>query len=301
MRKFARKKTTSVSSNDKELMAKTTKTTTLDDAQQKMVTLSLSTTGTAPTATRETRVADDLLCPLTLELPFVPVTAEDGHVYEQSAIRKHFQARKDQNLPLTSPMTNHHIGDRLLAAPHVKNIIESLIREHVLTGELVLTWKKTAKQHKDKETWLMLAQNGNVEAMSTVGYNYLWGYGAFEHDSPLGFAWTQKAHNAGDVIATGRMGYYLVAGCGVKRCQKLGLMYLGIAAGQGFDLSAYFLGIGFAEGRYGLGMDRIEAIRWLEKCLDQSSSFKRLNQVCKQNARKKLKELKNPPPSQANI
>eukprot|EP00977_Amphora_coffeiformis_P004765 scaffold1019_cov172-Amphora_coffeaeformis.AAC.18 len=299
MRKFARKKTTLASPSDGCKQAMTTTAANVKNSQPEMVPAKTATTTTTTTAPSETRIADDLTCPITLELPYIPVTAQDGHVYEQSAIQKHFQTRRAQNLPLTSPMTNQRMGDRLLPAPRVKNLIETLIREHVLTGELVTSWKKTAKQHKDKAAWLALAQKGNVEAMSTVGYHYLWGYGAFEHDSPLGFAWTQKAHEAGDVIATGRMGYYLVAGCGVKRCQKLGLTYLGIAAGQGFDLSAYFLGIGFAEGRYGLDVNEKEAIRWLERCLDPSSFFKRLNQVCKQNARQKLQELKKPPPLEA--
>ena len=149
MKKFARKTTVLAprksSDHGTEPSTRTTPATNLKHSQP-----STSTT----TAPSETRVADDLLCPLTLELPFVPVTAEDGHVYEQSAIRKHFQTRRDQNLPLTSPLTNQRMGDRLLAAPRVKSLIETLIHERVLTGELADAWKKTAKQHKDKQKWL---------------------------------------------------------------------------------------------------------------------------------------------------
>ena len=45
-------------------------------------------------------VANDWLCPLTHELPFDPVTAEDGHIYERAAIERVLQ-RGNGLSPLT--------------------------------------------------------------------------------------------------------------------------------------------------------------------------------------------------------
>lgn len=234
---------------------------------------------------------DHLLCPITLELPFEPVMAQDGFVYDKKAIQTHIQTRRDQKLELNSPLTNRRMGDTLLPAPHVKELIGAMIQKGAVPGELADAWNRTAQQHREKEEWLRQARAGDAHAMSTVGYHYMWGYGAFEHDGPAGLAWTRRAHEAGDVVATGRLGFYLVAGCGTQRCHRHGLLYLGIAAAQGSDISAYVLGIGFADGRYGLDASPLEAVRWLQKCLDPSCKFQRLNKVCQENARQRLRDL----------
>eukprot|EP00550_Attheya_septentrionalis_P003018 CAMPEP_0198281798 /NCGR_PEP_ID=MMETSP1449-20131203/1671_1 /TAXON_ID=420275 /ORGANISM="Attheya septentrionalis, Strain CCMP2084" /LENGTH=90 /DNA_ID=CAMNT_0043977717 /DNA_START=9 /DNA_END=277 /DNA_ORIENTATION=+ len=39
-----------------------------------------------PSKRRKLSPSDELVCPITLDLPFDPVTAEDGRVYERSAI-----------------------------------------------------------------------------------------------------------------------------------------------------------------------------------------------------------------------
>lgn len=58
---------------------------------------------------------DDLICPITHELPFVPVMAEDGRVYERSAIEEYF--KKNVEGEVKSPMTGEMIGKGLLPAP----------------------------------------------------------------------------------------------------------------------------------------------------------------------------------------
>ena len=58
--------------------------------------------------------ADEFLCPITQELPVDPVIAEDGHIYERSAIGQ-WLARSDK-----SPHTNQPMGKSLLPALQVK-------------------------------------------------------------------------------------------------------------------------------------------------------------------------------------
>ena len=76
---------------------------------------------TAATATKEEHkrfrsaideMAEELVCPITQELPVDPVTAEDGRVYERSAIEAHIRGRSAE--ALKSPITNEPMGPRLL-------------------------------------------------------------------------------------------------------------------------------------------------------------------------------------------
>ena len=67
-------------------------------------------------------VVSNVLCPITLSLPIEPVMAEDGNVYELTAIQTHLNNRK------TSPVTNMAMGNKLIPAPHVTNIIYAMKR-----------------------------------------------------------------------------------------------------------------------------------------------------------------------------
>ena len=66
-------------------------------------------------------MADEFICPITSELPLDPVTAEDGRVYERSAIEKWFAQRPERRVK--SPITNELMGKRLLPAVQVRNNI----------------------------------------------------------------------------------------------------------------------------------------------------------------------------------
>jgi hypothetical protein len=87
--------------------------------------------------------ADDLICLITLELPWDPVMAEDGRVYERNAIEEHFNQHQGA---LKSPITNKEMGQRLVRAPQIKSLIETLIENGGLDGELAVTW--TARDKK---------------------------------------------------------------------------------------------------------------------------------------------------------
>ena len=52
----------------------------------------------------------ELVCPITFSLPVDPVTAEDGNVYERSAIEDWLEKQRK------SPVTNLAMGTRLLPA-----------------------------------------------------------------------------------------------------------------------------------------------------------------------------------------
>ena len=60
------------------------------------------------------------LCPISHTLPVVPVIAEDGHIYEQEAIKKWFLEKS------TSPLTNKPMGRRLIPSHAARQTIEAL-------------------------------------------------------------------------------------------------------------------------------------------------------------------------------
>ena len=84
----------------------------------------------------------ELVCPITLSLPFEPVIADDGKVYERSAIEEWL---KQQG---RSPSTNLPMGSRLLPALHVKNMIRTMVTSGTLTGDKADEWELRRKEEE---------------------------------------------------------------------------------------------------------------------------------------------------------
>ena len=89
-----------------------------------------------------TTIAKEFVCPITQELPIQPVTAEDGKIYEETAIRDWF-SKKDGDP--TSPSTGAVIGTKLLPAPQARNTIEALVESGAIEGEIAEAWKEKLK------------------------------------------------------------------------------------------------------------------------------------------------------------
>lgn len=236
-------------------------------------------------------VADDLVCPITLELPWDPVTAEDGRVYERLAIEKHIKAR--QGRQVQSPITNAPMGKKLYPAPQHKNTIETLVESGVIKGELAKQWKKKIEEKEAMEELLKKAESGDGEAQERLALNYEFGWNGFVEDKKLAYTWYRKAHDLGQLYATANLGYMLNTGTGVAECNKQGNHYVGLAAGRGSAFAAIQLGLSFAYGRHGLPVDTKEAIHWLKKSLSDDLPSDRLNQTYRDWARAKLQELEN--------
>jgi len=77
----------------------------------------------------------ELVCPITFSLPVDPVMAEDGKVYERSAIEEYL------NKQHKSPWTNLPMGTNLLPALQIKNMIRTMVTSGTLTGDKVDEWK----------------------------------------------------------------------------------------------------------------------------------------------------------------
>uniref|UniRef100_A0A7S3L3N6 U-box domain-containing protein n=1 Tax=Amphora coffeiformis TaxID=265554 RepID=A0A7S3L3N6_9STRA len=253
----------------------------------------------SPPKRQKKKLTDDLICPITLELPFQPVFAEDGRIYDKPAIEQHLEVcKREESGVLRSPLTNQPMGASLYPAPQIKNLIESMIENGTVEESLLEAWNKRVKEDKAAQELLKKAQAGDAEAMARVGHRFLNGADGFKKDVRLAYSWCQKAHDAGSVYGTARLGYHLARGLGTgKKCSE-GIMYMGLAAGRGSDYAAYVLGRGFAEGKFGLYANSEKATEWLEKCLDPSCVFKNLNDEMKDKAREMIEELRKPGPDE---
>ncbi|CAB9508797.1 SAM and U-box domain-containing protein 1 [Seminavis robusta] len=206
--------------------------------------------------------ADDLICPITHELLWDPVTAEDGHFYEKEAIEEWIAVNS------RSPHTNEPIGNRLLPAPQIKSLIETLIQAGVIDGALADAWNekdRAFRVNRNKDDLIRKAGSGNRTAMLNLARNYRIGLGGFDKDENLAYHLYETARDAGSVKATARVGICFCTGKGVSKATRRGVYFLTKAAFKGSDLASYELGMALADGKYGLYADEKEAIEWLQK------------------------------------
>jgi U-box domain len=230
---------------------------------------------------------EDLICPITLELPWDPVMAEDGRVYDRPAIEEHFK-----NQGVRSPMTNVKMGKRLVPAPQIKNIIGSLVENGMIGVDLASKWNEKVEEQKAMADLLKMAKGGDADAMYRVAVGHCAASHGFKLDLNAAMSWCRKAHHAGSIKGTALLGSM----CAVDaKYQAEGTMYLGIAAAQGSNYAAYFLGLARAEGWYGLSANKDEAIYWLEKALGDCSLDHLMSEHMKDYTRAQLNILKSAP------
>ena len=237
-------------------------------------------------------VSDDLICPITHELPFNPVTAEDGFIYERRAIEQHIQS-KGKRTSLKSPITNERIGKRLLPAVQQKNLIQTLVDSGVITGDLAKNWNQKREVQQSMDLLLKIAESGkNTKAMVKIAHQYASGNICFAPNKKLAFMWYRRAHVAGDVLGTALTGRCLVEGTGTAPNSAEGFVYLTSAAEQGSDVAAFNIGFYFAKGACGLPCNKRESIVWLEKCLGPSCTLKNLTATAKKQAKEQVQEMR---------
>lgn len=71
-----------------------------------------------------TSLAIEFLCPICHVLPFDPVMAEDGFVYDRRCIEQAIAQRLEQSGEITSPMTGETMGCVLITSTSVKETIK---------------------------------------------------------------------------------------------------------------------------------------------------------------------------------
>ena len=161
---------------------------------------------------------DELVCPISLELPVEPVMAEDGRIYERNKIEEFFLQYPGEN-EVKSPYTNEMMKKGLIPALQHKNVTNCLIEGKVIVGPLADTWKKKTKERDQGLQIKREAEGGNVTSMCTLSLAYAKGSHGFKQDFPLAFTWMKKAHDLGSIIATAFLGeFYLGGAASEPRC-----------------------------------------------------------------------------------
>eukprot|EP00978_Attheya_sp_CCMP212_P035059 scaffold150524_cov51-Attheya_sp.AAC.1 len=233
---------------------------------------------------------EHLLCPILLQLPFNAVMAEDGQIYEQSAILEHFEANGH-----TSPITRAAIGDKLIPSVQIKSLIESAIWDGLITGELADNWKAKEGERNEFDELVRKAEGGDTVAMFSVGLSYFLGEKGVGKDGKAAYEWWKRASDKGNVRGMGIVGSCLldsVEGIDVENNVASGIMHLTMAAERGSDTACIRLGLVLANGIDDLPKDPSKAVYFLTKGLSGACEHCHAHIDLKEEARVDLRRLK---------
>ena len=233
-------------------------------------------------------IAKEVICPITHELPIKPVTAEDGKIYEEKAIREWF-LQKDGDP--TSPSTGAVIGTRLLPAPQARNIIEELVKSGDIDDELATAWKQKLADEKVVKEWRAKAEGGDGNAMYRLGYWYQEGLHGLAKDEVQARAWYELSAAERDPKGMAMFSSHLLRGIGGPQDNVFGVMNVTQAAELGSEYGAYLLGKAFMTGFWGLPKDPARARFWLRKVADDECAHKQLTDLARADAVECLRAL----------
>jgi len=230
-------------------------------------------------------VAADLVCPITQELPFDPVMAEDGKIYERNAIVKWLGRER------TSPVTRAHMGRRIIPAIQTKNTISTLIKSGAIEGEMAEAWQKRLADEKRVQELRAKAEGGDGDAMYLLGTWYGHGQYGLAKDAAQSRTWYERSAATRDPRGMTGFGVCLLLGYGGPKNTSLGWVYITDAAHLGSDLGAYRLGEAFLKGFHNLPKDRVQTRFWLKKVVGGECKHKHLRREAIAEAKKWLREL----------
>ena len=233
-------------------------------------------------------IAREFICPITHELPIKPVTAEDGKIYEEKAIRE-WWSQKDGDP--TSPSTGAVIGTKLLPAPQARNTIEALVKSGAIAGEIAEAWTTKLEDETAVKEIRAMAERGDGDAMWMLGGWTAKGCGGLAKDMAQARAWFERSAAVRYPRGIACFGRCLLLGIGGPKDNALGLVMAGQAAALGSDHGAYLLGKAFFKGCFGLPKDAAQARFWLKKIFDGACEHKHLNDEGKAKAARFLRKL----------
>lgn len=187
-------------------------------------------------------VVDELLCPITQQLPVDPVMAQDGRVYDREAIKEWIDTKKklvknkyswqkEENFLVRSPSTNKKMGITLTEATQVRNTIEHLVKSGAVEDEKAEAVKEQLATEK-------AANEGDGEAIYKMGRQLYDKAQDMQDDCDRDEApynqWFKRGAELHDPSCMAAYGSYLCR----DNDEVLGLFYLGRAADK-TDEAAY--------------------------------------------------------------
>ena len=200
-----------------------------------------------------------LVCAITQELPLDPVTAEDGNIYERSAIEEWLKQQQK------SPLTNQPMGSKLLPAFQVRSMIETMVRSGAIGGEVAESWRKRLEVEQEVARVKERADGGDVEAMLLLAKMYHVGRDGLKKDAKQSFRWVERAAKAGHVTGIRTLGVFYIGGHGVAKDSLMGLVLVTEAATKGDASACYLLGGWYKDGIRGLPQSAEQTRKWYER------------------------------------
>ena len=203
--------------------------------------------------------ASEFLCPITQELPIDPVIAEDGRVYERSAIVEWLERNEK------SPHTNEPMGKKLLPALQVKNMIKAMVQSGALSGDKCAAWTLKLEQEEEIEGLRQRAEAGDVRAMTTLAQKYQYGSDGVKKDPVACFQWAKRAADLDDPRGLTLVADAHLDGDGTTKDTVTGFIEMGQAAALGSEHACYVLAYAYHGGLYGLKKDSSKVRYWAAK------------------------------------
>mmetsp|Transcript_7093 Transcript_7093/g.14780 ORF Transcript_7093/g.14780 Transcript_7093/m.14780 type:complete len:253 (-) Transcript_7093:80-838(-) len=161
-------------------------------------------------------VTQPLICPITHELMVDPVYAEDGHIYELSAIKKWMlQNSMSPCVPSFRLQKEFFFPVRI-----IQQLIETLVKFGVVDDTFAEEWKKNKKEFDlakaekmFKEGRIMdAAKLGFPKAQGEVSKWYFFATNGMEKDLPKSLEWARKAAEGGDRVSQIQMVDFYILG-----------------------------------------------------------------------------------------
>ena len=211
-------------------------------------------------------MADEWICPITTELPLDPVTAEDGHTYDRSAIK---ELIRTQGASLKSPITNLAMGSRLFPSTQARNTIEKLVRSGAIGGDKAERWLERLSDEELIKKTVQKAEGGNVFAMHNLSLWHLTGKHGLRHGGPplpsdmvASFRWAKKGADLLDPACMAQAGTYIMLGLGTEEQVADGAATLVEAAMCGSRYAANNIGTFYEKGLAGFPKCAKKAKLW---------------------------------------
>ena len=163
--------------------------------------------------------------------------------------------------------------------PHTDLLLEELRKrktiDHTLADELIGRWIKKKRIDEEGRVKIMQkkADEGDTEAMYSLGKWLEDGENGLEEDEDAAYQWFKKAADGGHVDGMAWAGYFQVYGHGsVDRNIGGGLVLLVLAAERGSKFAQHLLGEFYHKGMHGIAKDAKNAKYWLEKVLKNTGT-----------------------------
>lgn len=116
-----------------------------------------------------------------------------------------------------------------------------------------------------------LAQDGNAEAMSTLGRVYKFGWWDQPVNAKDGIAWFEKAAAAGDNMARLNLGYSYMLGDGVEKNEKEGVRWFKLGAENDYPAATLEYARALSAGSGGLEKNETEAFAMIRKVAESGN------------------------------